>query len=110
MARQGLDIIGADSGNFDTWGFLKSATPAVVDTAQKIDTSVESAKGKKADNKGTDTKGSASSDGKPGTAGGTPDGESFLTKQVVGPVRVWHALLAGVVTVGGVIFWKKRAK
>lgn len=35
------------------------------------------------------------------------DGESFFTKKVVGPVKVWHALLGVVGAAGGVYLWRR---
>lgn len=44
----------------------------------------------------------------PGTTAEQPAAPSFWSHAIVGPVRVWHAVLGLAVLVGGVIFWPRR--
>lgn len=98
MALLGLDMVGADEGGLlgaaPDW--LKKAGAAVIPAAADAASKALDDKPKDGDK----SKDAAKAD-KP------KDDESFFTKAIVGPVKVWHAMLAGVAA-GGLAWWKLR--
>ena len=90
----GLDLLGADVR--DT---VKSAAPGVVDLVfdaaegkdKKKEVAAAQAK-KEADAKRTAEK----------------DEPSFFSKAIVGPVKIWHALVGALAAGGGVWWWRRK--
>ena len=91
----GLDLLGED------WGAaVKKAAPKVLDAASSyLKEDDKAAPAKKDDKKPDDKKG-----------GGDSGGESFLSKTVIGPVKVWMAGVLVALGGGGVWYWKFRKK
>ena len=95
----GIDIVGASEGGLigDAKELAKKAGAAILPVASEAasDALSDKPKDKGAKDKGAKDKGSSSD-------------ESFFTKTIVAPVKVWHALVGAVVVVGGGYWWTHR--
>jgi hypothetical protein len=100
----GIDIVGAGEGGLigDAADLAKKAGSALLPVASKAAGDALADKPKDGGKDGKDA-----GKGKSKDAGGGSD-ESFFTKTIVAPVKVWHALVGVVVAGGGIYWWRRK--
>lgn len=91
-------MIGIDAlAGTDAREAVKSAAPGVVDLVW------DAATGKKKEEPKAPPQDKPKSEPK-------GEGSSFLSKSLIGPIKIWHSLAAGALAAGGGVLWWKLGK